>query len=158
MEGEKKKEQIMTEKTKDIGLIIICSAIVLISIIVGLNKPYTFNERGTNDTSGTGSGSYNNSSNELNTVYLNISDIEVTSNSSYTICTGTISVSSYSPYKYHYIKVKGAFKTISGTTVDTDWTYAIGSEWLEPGESTKFRLSVSKDSRITDCSVTIMKD
>lgn len=90
--------------------------------------------------------------------YLKISNVSLSSNSSYNICSGTISVPSYSPYKYHYVKVKGAFTTSYGTTIDTDWTYAIGSEWLEPGESTKFRLSVEKDYSISNCKVSIMED
>lgn len=136
-----------------IGLIVLCGLLVLISIITIIIKPYTYNEDGSLSNNNT----YNNS-NRLDTSYLTISDVSVTSNSSYTICSGTISVKSYSPYKYHYIKVKGSFKSYYGSTIDTDWTYAIGSEWLEPGESSKFRLSVNKDSSIKDCSVSIMTD
>lgn len=139
------------KKSSSIGLITLCVLIILISIVSMIIKPYTYNEdgRASNDST-------TNNSNVLNTSYLSISDVSVTSNSSYTVCSGTISVKSYSPYKYHYIKVKGAFKNSYGTTIDTDWTYAIGSEWLEPGESSKFRLSVKKDYTINDCSVSIM--
>lgn len=139
------------KKTSSIGLIILCVLIILISIVSMIIKPYTYNEDGRLSNSNT-----TDNSNVLDTSYLSISDVSVTSNSSYTICSGTISVKSYSPYKYHYIKVKGAFKNSYGTTIDTDWTYAIGSEWLEPGESSKFRLSVKKDYTISDCSVSIM--
>ena len=140
------------KKIKNIGLLTLCCLVVLVTLITILIKPHTYNEDGSlnNDT--------NSYSNTLDTTNLSISDVTITSNSSYTICSGTISVKSYSPYKYHYIKVKGAFKNSYGSTVDTDWTYAIGSEWLEPGESTKFRLSVQKDYSIKDCSVTIMAD
>lgn len=100
----------------------------------------------------------NKSQNSNDLSYLKISNVSLSSNSLYNICTGNISVASYSPYKYHYVKVKGAFTTSYGTTIDTDWTYAIGSEWLEPGESTKFRLSVDKDYSITNCKVSIMED
>lgn len=139
------------KKSNSKGLIVLCGLLVFISILTILIKPYTYNEDGSLSNSNT-----NNANNYLDTSYLTISDVSVTSNSSYTICSGTITVKSYSPYKYHYIKVKGAFKTSYGTTVDTDWTYAIGSEWLEPGESSKFRLSVNKDYTIKDCSVSIM--
>ena len=93
----------------------------------------------------------------LNTSYLSISNVKVETNSSYTICTGTITVKSNSPYKYRFIEVKGAFKNSYGSVVDTDSTYAIGSEGLEPGESKTFRLSVPENSTIKTCSVSIME-
>ena len=52
--------------------------------------------------------------------------------------------------------MKGAFKDSSGNVLDTDSTYVVGSEGLAPGESSSFRLSVDKDSKITDCSVSIL--
>ncbi len=85
---------------------------------------------------------------------LKISNVIVTSNSLYTICTGTITNSG--KRSYDYVKVKGAFKDLSGNVIDTDWTYAVGSEGLDPGESTTFRLSVPKNRSITDCTVTFM--
>ena len=78
----------------------------------------------------------------------------MTSNSSYTVCTGT--VTNYGEKTYEYVQVKGSFKDSSGTVLDTDWTYAVGSEGLAPEESTTFRLSVPKNNNIKDCSVSIM--
>ena len=78
----------------------------------------------------------------------------VTSNSGYTICTGSVKNNGTKTYKY--IQVKGSFKDYSGNVVDTDWTYAAGSEGLAPGESTTFRLSVTKNSNITSCSVSLL--
>lgn len=139
------------KKIKDnLGLFIISATIILITILSIVIQPYTY-------TSRDGSSNSYSDSNKLNTNYLSISDVSVTSNSLYTICNGTISVKSNSPYKYRNIQVKGAFKNSRGTTLDTDWTFAIGSEWLEPGESSKFSLSVKKDSSITKCSVSIME-
>jgi len=37
----------------------------------------------------------------------------------------------------------------SGDNIGAAWTFACGQEGLEPGESTKFTLSVDRDSRIT---------
>lgn len=85
---------------------------------------------------------------------LSVSDVKVSSNSSYTICTGT--VTNNGSNSYSYVEVKGSFKDSSGTTVDTDWTYAVGSEGLSPGESSTFRMSVPKNSEIESCSVSIM--
>ncbi len=85
---------------------------------------------------------------------LKITVDSVTSNSRYTICTGSVKNNGTKTYKY--IEVKGAFKDSSGNVVDTDWTYAAGSEGLAPGESTTFRLSVTKNSKITSCSVSLL--
>ena len=84
---------------------------------------------------------------------LKLSNIKVTTNSSYTVCTGTITNNGKKTYKY--VKVKGSFKNSSGTVIDTDWTYAVGSEGLAPGESKTFRMSVPKDYDIKSCSVSI---
>lgn len=134
--------------------ITIVSLAVIITIITIANSPREINE----ENNYTYTNLKNNNTDRLNTSYLKISDTYLSSNSSYYECNGSISVSSYSPYKYHYIKVKAAFVNSYGSTVDTDWTYAIGSEWLEPGESKKFSLSVKKDSSIKKCIVTIMED
>lgn len=85
---------------------------------------------------------------------LKISNVEVTSNSSYTVCTGKIT--NQGKKNYSFVKVKGAFKNSSGTVLDTDWTYAVGSEGLDPGESKSFRMSVPKNYSISSCSVSIM--
>lgn len=85
---------------------------------------------------------------------LKISNVSVTSNSSYTVCTGTIT--NNGKKNYSFVEVKGAFKNSSGTVLDTDWTYAVGSEGLAPGESKSFRMSVPKNYSISSCSVSIM--
>lgn len=85
---------------------------------------------------------------------LKFTDLSVTSNSSYTICTGKVKNTGNKTYKF--IEVKGAFKDGTGTVLDTDWTYAVGSEGLAPGESSEFRLSVTKDYSIETCSVSIL--
>ena len=85
---------------------------------------------------------------------LKISNVSLTSNSSYTVCTGTIT--NKGKKNYSFVEVKGAFKNSSGTVLDTDWTYAVGSEGLAPGESKTFRMSVPKNYSISSCSVSIM--
>lgn len=97
----------------------------------------------------------NSSSSSYESVYtaLKFSNIKVSSNSSYTICTGTVTNNGNKTYSF--VQVKGAFKDSSGTVLDTDWTYAVGSEGLASGESTTFRMSVDKNYKITSCSVPI---
>lgn len=85
---------------------------------------------------------------------LKISNVKLSSNGSYTIAEGTIT--NNSDQTVRFVEIKGAFKTSSGSVVDTDWTYAVGSEGLAPGESSKWRLSVSKDWSIKDCTVTVI--
>lgn len=85
---------------------------------------------------------------------LRISNVTLSSNSSYTIAEGSITNTSNSTVKF--VKIKGAFETRAGTVVDTDWTYAVGNEGLAPGESCKWHMSVSKDRSITQCSVSII--
>lgn len=74
-----------------------------------------------------------------------------TNNSSYTICTDSVKNNGTKTYKF--IKIKGKFKDWNDKVVDTDWTYATDSEGLVSRESISFRLSVTKNSKITSCSV-----
>lgn len=85
---------------------------------------------------------------------LRISIGQIDTNSISTFVEGTLT--NNSDRTVSFVRIKGAFETAAGTVVDTDWTYAVGSEGLAPGESTKWRLSVDKDRSISDCSVTII--
>ncbi len=84
---------------------------------------------------------------------LKTSNIRVKSEYSYTTVDGTLT--NNGRYTYRFVKVKGAFKNYRGDIVDTDWTYAVGSEGLEPGESTTFHMSVPKNTSISSCDVSI---
>ena len=96
----------------------------------------------------------NTGTNQVYSSELKISNIKLSSNSSYTVAEGTIT--NNSDQTVSYVEIKGSFKTSYGEVVDTDWTYAVGSEGLAPGESCKWRMSVSKDSSIKNCTVTIL--
>lgn len=85
---------------------------------------------------------------------LDITDLKLEGNSSYDVCTGK--VKNTGEKTYYFIEVKGAFKDKSGNVLDTDWTYVVGSEGLEPGESSSFRLSVDRDYNIENCSVEVL--
>ena len=85
---------------------------------------------------------------------IDFSNININSNSSYTICTAT--VTNNGKRTYAFVKVKGKFENSSGTVLDTAWTYAVGSEELAPGESVSTRLSVEKDLNITKCDLEII--
>ena len=84
---------------------------------------------------------------------LQVSDVKVSYNSSYTVCTGSVKNTGKKTYKF--IEVKGAFKNYSGTVLDTDWTYVVGSEGLAPGESSTFRMSIPKNYDVSSCTVSV---
>ena len=86
---------------------------------------------------------------------LKISNVHVERSGSSTVCKGSVTnESDYTTYKF--VKVKGAFKDATGTVVDTDWSYAVGSEGLAPGESSTF--SIYADAiLVRDCDVTIFE-
>lgn len=56
----------------------------------------------------------------------------------------------------YYVKIKVSFKDSSGAVIDTDWTYAVGSEGLAPGESCKWDVMQSNDSRVTSCGASVI--
>ena len=85
---------------------------------------------------------------------LVVTNAEITHNSSYTVCTATITNKGRKTYTF--IQIKGKFKNSSGVVVDTDWTYAVGSEGLAPGESTTLRMSVDKNRDIKKCDFEIL--
>ena len=93
-----------------------------------------------------GDGSYNGSYNDNYSsgiekrigLSLKVDSIKTSGSYTYVYCTVTNVSSKYVATKYRYVKVKAQFKDYSGSIVDTDWTYAVDSTWLEPGESKTF--------------------
>lgn len=93
-----------------------------------------------------GDGSYNGSYNDNYSsgidkrigLSLKVDSIKTRGSYSYVYCTVTNVSSKYVATRYRYVKVKAQFKNYSGSIVDTDWTYAVDSIWLEPGESKTF--------------------
>ena len=63
--------------------------------------------------------------------------------------------SKYVATRYRYVKVKALFKNYSGSIVDTDWTYAVDSTWLEPGESKTFYYMV-KNTKIKSATLSFV--
>ncbi len=78
----------------------------------------------------------------------------VSSNSSYSYCTGSVKNNGTKTYKF--VKVKAAFKDSADDVVDTDWTYVVGDEGLAPGEASTFKVSVPKNSKIRSCEVSLL--
>ena len=95
-----------------------------------------------------------------NSIHNPYSDLSISSyvvnpyGSDRTKCSGTIT--NIGNTTYRFVQVKGAFKDSSGKVVDTDWTYAVGSEGLAPGESSTFEMWIDKKSGIYSCDVSII--
>ncbi len=93
-----------------------------------------------------GDGSYNGSYNDYYSsgvdksigLSLKVDRMKTSGSYTYVYCTVTNVSSKYVATRYRYVKVKAQFKNYSGSIVDTDWTYAVDSTWLEPGESKTF--------------------
>lgn len=122
------------------------------------NNNYSYNYN-------SGNNGYDNSDeDDLVSVYLGcsirVNSIKKSSSGNYTYvkCTITNVSNNYgTPTRYRYVKVKGVFKNSSGDIVDTDWTYAIDSVWLEPGESKQFEFMVA-NSTVKSAVVTIVTE
>ncbi|MDO4749115.1 MAG: FxLYD domain-containing protein, partial [Eubacteriales bacterium] len=149
-EAEKKRKVEIKRKFKRAIVVVICLLFVfIIGRLIILSNRSTFSSETDYGYKSELSSSY-----ESGYSVLDITIDSVTNNSSYTVCTGSVKNNGTKTYKY--IEVKGSFKDSGGDVVDTDWTYAAGSEGLSPGESSTFRLSVPKNSRIDSCSVSIL--
>ncbi len=148
------------EKTKNNAALAISAVVVIIVLLIiaiascgGSDKDDTKTTYNNSSYSSNYSSNYSSSYESVYTA-LQFSNIDVEHNSLYTVCTGTITNKGSRTYKF--VEVKGSFKNSSGTVLDTDWTYAVGSEGLAPGESKTFRMSVDKNYSISKCSVTIL--
>ena len=73
-------------------------------------------------------------------------DLEWDTNSVYTIATG--SIKNISNFRISFVEIKVAFKDEDDNVVDTGWTYAVGTEGLAPGESSKWKVFVDSDFSI----------
>ncbi|MBP3401601.1 MAG: zinc-ribbon domain-containing protein [Clostridia bacterium] len=122
-------------------------SIVLIVSCIGLSV-WGFIDYASEQDSGSsyGDGSYNGGYNDYYSsgidksigLSLKVDSIKTSGSYTYVYCTVTNVSSKYVATRYRYVKVKAQFKNYSGSIVDTDWTYAIDSTWLEPGESKTF--------------------
>lgn len=105
------------------------------------------NDSGYGASGGSSSGNYNTTVSEYLGLSFSVTSIKTSGSYTYVYCSVKNVSSSYgNPTKYRYIKVKAVFKDRSGSILDTDWTYAIDSAWLEPGETKTFYYMVRNTS------------
>ena len=89
------------------------------------------------------------SSSSSNKVYLMVKDVYLSKGSSHSnYYTASGAVYNYGSITAKYVKVKVKFLNSYGKIVDTDWTYAVGTEGIEPGETVKWSCMVEKDYAI----------
>ncbi len=91
-------------------------------------------------------------------VYCKVRNVKVTheKNSNYTYIRGSVENTS-DRYSYRYIRVQAKGKDRSGKVIQSDDTYAVGSVWLEPGESNDFKMMIEDpDGKIKTADVSIM--
>ena len=88
-------------------------------------------------------------------LYMSLSNVSVTHSGDYAYVSGTIT--NNGAYQIKYVKVKAECKDYRGNVIDTDWTYAVDSTWLDPGESKKFEMMVKDpDKDIRTATVKVM--
>ena len=74
-------------------------------------------------------------------------DLSGTTKGNYATVTGR--VKNESKYTYTYVRVKAIFMNKDEEVLDTNWTYLVGDEGIEPQESKTFSVSVPKNKSIT---------
>lgn len=100
-----------------------------------------------NESSYSSTGGYSSTVDESIGLSLKVTKIETSGNYTYVYCSiKNVSNLYGNPTMYRYIKVKAVFKDKYGTTLDTDWTYAVDSTWLNSGETKTFYYMVRNTS------------
>lgn len=100
-----------------------------------------------NSNAGSSSGNYKHTVSEYLGLELNVTSIKKSDSYTYVYCTVKNVSSKYgTATMYRYIKVKAVFYDILGNIIDTDWTYAVDSSWLNSGETKQFYYMVHDTS------------
>ena len=112
-------------------------SIVLITLCIGLSA-WGFVDYANKQNFEDYNDYYSSATDKIIGLSLKVDNIKISGSYTYVYCTVTNVSSKYVATKYRYVKVKAQFKDYYGSIVDTDWTYAVDSTWLEPGESKTF--------------------
>ena len=124
--------------TSTIVLLVLCVAFSTWGFIDYANEQDSGSSYGDGSYSGSYNDYYSSGTNKSIGLSLKVDNIKTSGSYTYVYCTVTNVSSKYVATRYRYVKVKAVFKNYSGSIVDTDWTYAVDSTWLEPGESKTF--------------------
>ena len=121
-----------------IVLLVLCVAFPTWGFIDYANEQDSGSSYGDGSYSGSYNDYYSSGTDKRIGLSLKVDSIRTSGSYTYVYCTVTNVSSRYVATRYRYVKVKAQFKNYSGSIVDTDWTYAVDSTWLEPGESKTF--------------------
>lgn len=153
-----KSIKLLTKKAfKILSIVLIALCIVFSSwgFVDSANNKSSGSSYSDNSYSGSYLDNYNSGTNKSIGLSLKVDSIKTSGNYTYVYCTITNVSSKYVATRYRYVKVKALFKNYSGSIVDTDWTYAVDSTWLEPGESKTFDYMV-QNTNIKSATLTIV--
>lgn len=121
-----------------IVLLVLCVAFSTWGFIDYANEQDSGSSYGDGSYSGSYNDYYSSGIDKRIGLSLKVDSIKTSGSYTYVYCTVKNVSSKYVATRYRYVKVKAQFKNYSGSIVDTDWTYAVDSTWLEPGESKTF--------------------
>lgn len=150
---ESKKRSLPALSQRTIILFVILLVVAGIGVGVLIKKNEKKGKKSSSASSGS-SYSYEIDYSTYCLLYLKVSNVSVSHSGNYAYVSGTITNNGTSSIRY--VKVKAACKNASGKIIDTDWTYAVDSSWLDPGESKNFEMMVKDTSKeIRTASVTV---
>ena len=121
-----------------IVLLVLCVAFSTWGFIDYANEQDSGSSYGNESYNGSYNDNYSSGVDKRIGLSLKVDSIKTSGSYTYVYCTVKNVSSKYVATRYRYVKVKAQFKNYSGSIVDTDWTYAVDSTWLEPGESKTF--------------------
>ena len=137
-----------------ISSIIALVVIAVVVVICIINSRHNEHYSSYSDYSSYSSPSYQMDHDTYCLLFMKISNVNVTHSSSYAYINGTIT--NTGTYQIKFVKVRAACKDYSGNVIDTDWTYAVDSSWLNPGESKTFQMMVpDSGQKIASASVIV---
>ena len=151
-------KQITTKSKKRIAFVCLLIMIAVIATVIVIVVSGKSRNNGSADSpSNSSSTDYEMSHETYCLLYLDVSDVKVKHDGNYTYVSGKLN--NNGSYSIKYVKVKAVCKDYSGGIVDTDWTYAVGSTWLEPGECVSFEMMIKDtDYKIKTADVSVVWD
>lgn len=121
-----------------IVLLVLCVAFSTWGFIDYANEQDSGSSYGNESYNGSYNDNYSSGVDKRIGLSLKVDSIKTSGSYTYVYCTVKNVSSKYVATRYRYVKVKAQFKNYSGSIVDTDWTYAVDSTWIEPGETKTF--------------------
>lgn len=149
--GDKERTIILPCKKRTIIIVMILLVVAGIGVSVLIKNK---SEKAKKSSSSSDAYSYEMDHSTYCLLYMKVSDVRVSHSGNYAYISGTITNNGTSSIRY--VKVKASCENSSGKVIDTDWTYAVDSSWLDPGESKSFEMMVKDTNKeIRTASVTV---